>query len=176
MGIETKAAIDIAAPREEVFRWVTERDKLTSWMGGAGAMPEDPAQLAVGFTAAGTMPSPGGDRPTTLTVTAWNPPSTFGCTITYDGGDSISVYTLTETATGTRLELASDTDFARADLSGVEKAIAGQTEAAQDMIEDQLERMQEQLAAGAFDAGVQPQMQKSVEDSLAKLKGLIEAG
>lgn len=176
MGISTKASVDISAPREEVFRWITETDKLTTWMGSSGAMPTDTSLLKVGFTAPGTMIAPGGERPTRLTVTAWDPPATFGCTIAYDGGDSISVYTLTEQGSGTRLELTSDTDFASMDNSGVDKAMEGQSEAAKELVENQIEEVQEKLADGLFNASVQPAMQKSVEDSLAKLKGLIEAG
>jgi uncharacterized protein YndB with AHSA1/START domain len=176
MGIATKASIVIDAPRDEVFRWITERDKLTTWMGGAGAMPADSAELKVGFTAQGTMVAPGGERPTTLTVTAWDPPSTFGCTIVYPGGDSLSTYTLTSEGSGTRLELASDTDWAAVDDSAADKALEGQPDWVHDLVEHQLENLKAKLLQGAFDGTAQPGMQKSVEDSLAKLKTLVEAG
>lgn len=159
-----------------MFSWITEPDKLTTWMGGAGSMPADPGELKVGYTSQGTLASAGGERPTTLVVTAWNPPETFGCTITYEGGDSISTYTLTAEGSGTRLELVSDTDFAAMDESGVDAALAGQTEAAKDIIEKQLEQMKAQLMQGAFNSTAQPGMQKALEESLAKLKGLVEAG
>lgn len=174
MGLTTAASIEISAPRDEVFRWLIEPEKLTAWMGGAGAMPEDPAQLRVGFTAQGTMPAPEGTRATTLTVTAWNPPSVFGCSIAYPGGDSNSTYTLEQTATGTRLTLASDTDWAQMDMSGLDKALESQPAETRDLVEDQIEAMVARFAGGAFDGPTQAAMQKSVEGSLATLKSLIE--
>ena len=177
MGMTTRASVDISAPRAEVFRWLTEPEKLTAWLGGAGSMPADPAELKVGYTSQGTIPSPsGGTRPTTLTVTAWDPPSTFAMTISYDGGDSISTYTLGETASGTHLELASDTDWAAPDESAVDKAMAGQDEAARKLVEGYLHDAEAKLARGDFDANTAQLMQKSLEDSLAKLKTLVEAG
>lgn len=175
MGMMTRAAIDIDAPRDEVFRWLTERDRLTTWLGSAGSMPQDPSQLKVGFTAQGTVASPGGEQPTTLLVTAWDPPGTFGMSITYAGGDSLATYTLTDNGHGTRLELTGDTDWAQADESGVEKAMEGQTEEAKRAIEEALKQAEGMLAQGAFDANTQALMQKSLEDSLAKLKALVEA-
>lgn len=176
MGMATKASVVIAAPREEVFSWLVEPAKLTTWMGGAGAMPADPAQLKVGFTAQGTIPAPGGTRPTTLTVTAWDPPSTFGCTITYDGGDSVSVYTLTAEGSGTRLELTSDTDWAKEDLSQLDTALAGQDPAAQAVGRGMVNGLMKLFRSGLWNGPTRKLMQKSLEESLAKLKGLVEAG
>ena len=176
MGMTTRASIDIDAPREEVFRWITEYDKLTTWMGSAGAMPQDYSQLKVGFTAQGTMPVPGGERTNTLLVTAWDPPGTFACTITYAGGDSLSTYTLTDNGHGTHLELTGDTDWADTDESAVGKAMEGQSAEAKQAIAAAMQQMEGMLDQGAFDAGTQVYLQKAVEDSLATLKGLIEAG
>ncbi|CAN5562651.1 hypothetical protein BH10ACT7_BH10ACT7_32870 [soil metagenome] len=176
MGMATKASVTIDAPREEVFRWLVEPEKLTIWMGSAGAMPADPSQLKVGFTAQGTMPAPGGTRPNTLTVTAWDPPSTFGCTITYEGGDSVSMYTLATAGSGTRLELSGDTDWAQADLSQLDTALAGQDPAAQAVGRGMINGLMRLFRSGAWDGPTRKLMQKSVEDSLAKLKGLVEAG
>lgn len=174
MGMHTKATVDIAAPRDEVFRWLVEPDKLTAWLGGEGAMPADPSVLKVGYTATGTMPAPEGPRSNTLTVTAWDPPSTFGCTITYAGGDSISLYTLTETATGTHLELTGDTDWAQADTSAAEHQLEGQDAASAALGRAALENMKKLLADGAWDDLTRNAMQKSLEESLAKLKQLVE--
>lgn len=175
MSLKTSAAVEIAAPPAEVFRWITEVDKLTTWMGGAGAMPADSSQLKVGFTAQGTMPAPEGQRATTLTVTAWDPPASFGCTIAYPGGDSIALYTLAATPTGTRLELTGDTDWASMDRSALDREMDKQSQAVQDLVDDQVEAMMARFTSGAFDSGTQAAMQKSVEDSLAKLKILIES-
>lgn len=177
MGMLTKGSIDIAAPRAEVFRWLTERDKLTAWMGGAGSMPEHVSDLRVGYTSQGTMPSPGGGtRPTGLIVTDWDPPTTFSMTITYPGGDSLSTYTLTDIGADTHLELASDTDWAEPDNSAVDKALEGQNFVVRHLVEGMVHRQEAKLAQGDFDASTAAIMQKSLEASLAKLKTLIEKG
>ncbi len=172
MGMTTKAAIEIAAPREEVFRWITDHDRLVTWMGSAGSMPQDPSSLKVGFTA--EAPGPSGTQ--TLTVTAWDPPSAFGCTISYPGGDSIALYTLTATTTGTRLELSGDTDWGQLNDSGLEKALEGQSEEAKRAVHDQLAVLEQKLLDGEWDTSTRAMMQKSLEQSLEKLKSLVEAG
>lgn len=174
MGLATSASVDIDAPREEVFRWLIEPEKLTGWLGGAGAMPADTSLLKVGFSAQGTMPAPEGTRATTLTVTAWDPPTKFGCTIAYPGGDSISTYTLEATTAGTRLTLSSDTDWGQMDTTELDKVMAAQPDSTRELVEDQIEAMIDRFTGGAFDATTQAAMQKSVEQSLAKLKSLVE--
>lgn len=176
MGMPTLASVEIAAPRETVFGWLVEPAKLTEWMGGSGAMPADPSTLAVGFTAQGTMVAPEGQRPTTLTVTEWEPPARFGCTLAYEGGDSISVYTLTETPTGTRLELRSDTDWAAPNSKAIDDALASQPDAMRAFAQNAIDNAMKTFLAGAYDTMARDAMQKSVEASLAKLKKLVEAG
>lgn len=175
MGMVTSAGIDISARREVVFGWLVEADKLTTWMGSAGAMPADRSQLRAGFTAHGTMPAPGGERPNTLTITRWEPPAFFGATISYDGGESRSLYTLTEVDAGTRLHLDSETDWAAADLSQLDTALAGQDPAARKIGELLMSGLMKLFRSGAWDNPTQKLMQKELEKSLARLKQLVEA-
>lgn len=150
MGMTTKASIDITAARAEVFRWLIEPAKLTAWSSLAHRARQSSRR---GWAVRARC------RKTRSPIRA---------------GDSLSTYTLTETGAGTHLELASDTDWAAPDTSALDTAMAGQDAGVRQLVEAQLERMEADLAHGQFDAGTQALMQKSVEDSLAKLKALIE--
>lgn len=174
MGMQTSARVEIARPAAEVFRWLVEPDKLTAWAGSGGVMPADPSALAVGFENTGPVAGVAGGE-ATMRVDTWNPPLTFGVTVRYQGGTAFTSYTLAESAGTTTLTCASDTDWATPDLGDVEAQIAAQSPEVQSVMQHAIDTMNQQLAAGAFDAGTQAMMQSALEASLAKLKSLAEA-
>jgi uncharacterized protein YndB with AHSA1/START domain len=171
----TTATIDIAAPRETVFSWLVEPAKLTAWLGASTGFPDDPAQLGVGYSQTYPMPTPGGQRDATFTITTYEPPNTLGSRLVYEGGDQLSTYRLTDHAGGTRIQLLADTDWGAMDTDAVEKTIAALPADQQETVRAQLAQMQAQLAAGAFDESTKLQLQQSLDGSMAKLKQLVEA-
>ncbi|MEP6480186.1 MAG: SRPBCC domain-containing protein [Rhodoglobus sp.] len=176
MGMKTHAAVDIAAPIATVFAWLTEPKKLVAWMGASGAMPNDTSLLKPGFTATAPMPTPGQTRESTLTVTEISPPRSFAFTIAYDGGDSITKYTLSQTGAVTHLEIDADTDWAAPDLSKVEENLEGQSWVIRAFVHHQLTVAEHKLADGGFDAQTQPYLQAALQQSMDKLKTVIEGG
>jgi uncharacterized protein YndB with AHSA1/START domain len=176
MGITTHSAVDIAAPATTVFSWLTEPKKLTAWMGGSGAMPEDASQLKVGFTATAPMATPGEARESTLTVTEYDPPRSFGFTIAYDGGDATTKYSLAESGSITHLEVDADSDWAAPDLTRVHEGLDGQSWLIRAFIHHQLVVAEHKLAHGDFDAQTKPYLQQALQGSMDKLKALIEGG
>ncbi len=60
------------------------------------------------------------------------------------------------------------------DTSSLDKAMDSQPASVRDLMEDQVKAMMDRLSAGGFDGPTQAAMQQSVEQSLARLKGLIE--
>lgn len=176
MGMKTHAAVDITAPITTVFAWLTEPKKLVAWMGASGAMPEDTSLLKPGFTATAPMPTPGQTRQSTLTVTEIAPPTSFGFTIVYDGGDSVTKYTLNEAGPATHLEIDSDTDWAEPDLSAVEANLDGQSWLVKAFVHHQLTEAEHKLADGGFDAQTQPYLQAALQQSMDNLKKIIEGG
>jgi uncharacterized protein YndB with AHSA1/START domain len=175
MGMITNSTIDIAAPPETVFAWLVEPAKLTEWLGASTGFPEDPAQLAVGYTQTYTLPTPGAQREATFTITAYDPPNEFGSRLVYEGGDQLSTYRLTDHAGGTRVEVHADTDWGSMDMAAVDATIANLPADQQEVVRAQLSQMQAQLDAGAFDEGTKVQLQQSLDGSMAKLKQLVEA-
>ena len=176
MGMLTKGRVEIAAPAKDVFAWLIEPAKLTTWLGTAGAMPEDTSQLHVGWSATTDAPPVG---KTTVEITAYDPPNELGCRTTYAGGDSITTYRLVEGDGVTTLTLDGDTDWARPEgawEASMDQALAGQSEEVKQAAEAQLDQVEDQLEAGAFDGMAQGQMQAALDASLQKLKTLVEAG
>ncbi len=174
MGLQTNARVEIARPAAEVFRWLVEPEKLTAWAGSAGVMPSDPSVLAVGFEHTGPVAGISGGE-ATMRVDAWNPPLSFGVTVSYAGGRASTTYALAETGGATTLTCASDTDWATPDLGAVEARIAAQSPEVQSVMQHAIDTMSAQLATGAYDAGTQAMMQSALEASLANLKALAEA-
>jgi len=181
MGIKTDASIEIDAPPETVFDWLTERDKLAEWTGVApDYMPADVSELTAGFHGEGTLKAPDGPRKAQFDVTAYEPPTRFGFKVTYDGGDSITDYKLAPAGSGTKLEIESDTDYAKA--AGIpdeaEAQIEKQPKWVQAMVHHQMHAMEHLLESGAMDRN--PMVKKGMEDAteqmLGKLKELIEKG
>jgi uncharacterized protein YndB with AHSA1/START domain len=170
----SKSSIDIAAPAEQVFGWLTEPAKVLVWAGSTGGYPEDQSSLVAGYTATYPMASPGGERTATFTVTEYDPPHSLGIRLVYDGGDQISNYKLTAKGESTHLEVTADTDWGAMDMSAMDEAMKAMTPEQQETVKAQLEQMKAQLAAGAFDAGTQKQLQDALDQSLQKLKTAIE--
>ena len=176
MGMITTSTIDIAAPREAVFAWLVEPAKLTAWLGASTGFPEDPGELAAGYTKTYALGTQGGQRDATFTITTYEPPSAFGSRLVYDGGDQISSYRLTDHAGGTRIEVHADTDWGSMDQAAVEASLADLPADQQETVRAQLAQMQAQLAAGAFDEGTRAQLQQSLDASMTRLKQLVEGG
>jgi uncharacterized protein YndB with AHSA1/START domain len=181
MGIKTDASIEIDAPPETVFDWLTERDKLAKWTGVApDYMPADVSELTAGFHGKGTLKAPDGPRKAQFDVTDYEPPAKFGFKVTYEGGDSITDYRLTPTGSGTKLEIDADTDYARmGELpEQAEQQIENQPAWVKAMIHHQMHAMQHMMESGAMDSN--PMVKKGMEDAteqmLGKLKKLIESG
>lgn len=176
MGMLTSGRVEIAAPAADVFDWLVDPVKLTTWLGASGGMPEDSTQLAAGWTS--TTDSPPLGR-VTVEIIAYEPPTRLEYRTTYAGGDSISAYRLVEGDGVTTLILEGDTDWARPEGAwdaALDSAMQGQSEEVRDAAEAQLDRVEQQLEQGQFDSLAQGQMQQAVEASLTKLKALIEAG
>lgn len=185
MSFTTQSKIDIAAPPEEVFEWLTDKDKLKAWSGvEATTMPDDPSELKVGYTGKGTMAAPDGPRPVEMEITAYDPPKTFGLTDTYAGGDSTVSYTLTPSGSGTTLEMHGETDMAAApsmdapQMKQVEEQIDHLPFVAKMFAKHQMKNAMEQMEH----MGDNPQytdqigqgMQAAVDQQMQKFKDLIE--
>jgi uncharacterized protein YndB with AHSA1/START domain len=174
MGMQTSAQIVIAKPAADVFRWLVEPEKLSAWAGGPGLMPADPSVLRSGFEVSGPIPALAGDAH--MRVENWNPPLGFAVTMTYSGGDATTTYTLTESGGTTTLTSTSDSDWGKPDLSELEKQMAQQSPEIQAAMHHAIDLMNSQVGSGAYDATAQQGMQAALEQSLAKLKEVAEAG
>ena len=176
MGMLTSGRIDIAAPAADVFSWLVDPAKLTAWVGGSGGMPEDRSVLEVGWTSTSDVPPVGR---TTTEILHWDPPWGLDTLTSYPGGDAHTSYRLTEGDGTTTLMLESDTDWARPEGvwdAAIESAVAGQSEAVRDVVEQHLEQAEARLDAGLFDGLAQSRMQEALEAQLQKLKALAEIG
>lgn len=173
MGMKTSAQVQIAKPAADVFAWLADPEKLTVWSGGPGLFPADPAELKSGFEASGPLPALAGEAH--MRIENWNPPLGFGVTMTYEGGDSSTTYTLSESGGTTTLTCASDTDWGKPDLSAMEQQMADMAPDVREMMKGALDMMNQQVGAGTFDASTQAGMQTALEESLHKLKQLVEA-
>lgn len=176
MGMLTNGRVEIAAPAKDVFAWLIEPAKLTTWLGTAGSMPEDTSQLHAGWTATTDSPPMG---KVTVEITAYDPPHLMSSRSTYQGGDSMSTYRLVEGDGVTTVTLEGDTDWARPEgawEASMDKALEGQSAEVRAAAEEQIDRVEDQLDAGAFDGLAHGQMQAALDASLQKLKALVEAG
>jgi uncharacterized protein YndB with AHSA1/START domain len=171
--MQTSAQIAIAKPAAEVFRWLVEPERLTAWAGGPGLMPADPAVLRSGFETSGPIPALAGEAH--MRVENWNPPFGFAVTMTYAGGDATTTYTLVEFGAATTLTSTSDTDWGKPDLSAMEQQMAQQSPEVQAALHHAIDLMNSQVGSGAYDATAQAGMQTALEQSLAKLKSLVES-
>jgi uncharacterized protein YndB with AHSA1/START domain len=171
--MKTNAQVTIAKPAAEVFRWLVEPEKLSAWAGGAGLMPADPAALRSGFEASGPIPALAGDAH--MRIENWNPPLGFAVTMTYAGGDATTTYALAESGGTTMLSSSSDSDWGKPDLSELEKQMVQQSPEIQAAMHHAIDLMNSQVGSGAYDATAQQGMQTALEQSLAKLKTLVEA-
>ncbi|MFL6089017.1 MAG: SRPBCC domain-containing protein [Aeromicrobium sp.] len=175
MGMATHASIEIGAPPDVVFRWLIEPQKLTVWLGGAGAMPPDTSLLKVGYVGMSQIQAPGGSsRDAVLRVTAYSPPTKFSFTMSYPGGTSTTAYTLSNHSGTTTLTVASQTDMGATDTSAVERLLEHQPRLLRWFVHHQMRTMEAKLAHGDFDTATQKQIQSGLDDTLAKLKTAIE--
>ena len=173
MGMLTSGRIEITAPAADVFDWLIDPVKLTAWLGGSGGMPENAEELHVGWSS--TSDTPAGS--VMVEITAYDPPWHLAYRSTYEGGDSISTYRLTEVGGKTTLALEGDTDWGRPKgglEAQVDQALAGQPEAMRQMAEAQIEDLEQRLDGGAFDSVGQKTLQQAVDAQLEKLKTLVE--
>jgi uncharacterized protein YndB with AHSA1/START domain len=68
MELVTHATVTIEAVPSEVFTWLIDPAKLTTWLGAPGGMPENASELHAGWTGSSTMAAHVGG--TDLTVDA----------------------------------------------------------------------------------------------------------
>jgi uncharacterized protein YndB with AHSA1/START domain len=184
LGIQTHSTVEIAAPPAEVFEWITHRDKLKAWTGvDSNLFPEDPSELRTGYHGTGTMPAPDGPRPVTIDVSRYDPPHEFDFTETYAGGNSVIGYKLTESGSGTALEMHADTDVAAPamqtpQLDQMEQQIDHLPFAMRMLARHQMEKAMElYTSAAASDANAEAlawPMQQQVDAQMQRLKSLIE--
>ena len=175
MGMLTNGRVEIAAPAADVFDWLTDPAKLTTWLGAAGGMPEDASQLRVGWTSTTDTPPLG---KVTVEIIEYDPPTKLKYRSTYSGGDSIAGYQLTEGEGVTTVVFEGDTDWARPEGAwdaAVDKGLEGQPADIRAAAEAQLDQVEDQLESGAFDDLAKGQMQQALDASLQKLKSLVEA-
>jgi uncharacterized protein YndB with AHSA1/START domain len=171
----TSGRIEIAAPAVDVWAWLIDPVKLTTWLGASGGMPEDPAELHVGWSATNETAA-GAVR---VEITVFEPPTRLAYHSTYTGGDQLSTYYLTEGDGVTTLTLEGDTDWGRPKggmEAALDEAMKDQPAATVAAAEGMLDRLEDQLESGAFDSAAQPQLQQAVEANLTRLKTLVEAG
>jgi uncharacterized protein YndB with AHSA1/START domain len=173
MGMQTAGRVEIAKPAAEVFTWLVDPAKLTQWAGGPGLMPADPAALHAGFEASGPLPALAGEA--RMRIETWDPPLGYSVTMTYAGGNATTTYALSASGEQTTLTCTSDTDWGRPDLSAMEVQMAQQSPEIQAAMHHAIDLMNSQVAAGSYDATAQQGMQAALEQSLAKLKALVES-
>ena len=179
MGIKTEAEIEIDAPPERVFEWITDRKKVAEWCGADPEyMPADRADLKVGYRGKGHFQAPDGPREIQFEVTAFEPPTTFAYRDTYDGGDQTTTTTLEASGSGTRLRTTSDTDYAKTAMPAAAVAQLDKVPGPmRKLIEKQIQMTAKAFEAGAFDKNplMVKGMEKATEQGLEKLKKLVEA-
>jgi uncharacterized protein YndB with AHSA1/START domain len=181
MGIKTHGSIDIDAPPQRVFEWIVDRKRVAKWAGAEpDYLPDDPAKLGAGYRGTGSMAAPDGKREVDFEVTGYEPPTHLAYRVSYDGGDAESTFTLTPSGEGTHLETSSDTEYAQMGKipEQAEARLAGLPKAMQLYVHHQIHEMEEQLESGAWDDNpqVKAAMQGAVDQGLARLKQLAEAG
>jgi uncharacterized protein YndB with AHSA1/START domain len=72
MALVTPATVTIEAAPSEVFAWLIDPAKLTTWLGAPGGMPENASELHAGWTGSSTMAAPGRSRPIGVQITITN--------------------------------------------------------------------------------------------------------
>jgi uncharacterized protein YndB with AHSA1/START domain len=180
MGIKTQVEIDIAAPPEAVFQWLTQREKVAQWAGADPTyMPSDGSELTAGYRSRGTFHAPDGDREVDFEITAYEPPALFAYRNSYAGGDQTSTYRLNPAGAGTHLELSADTDYAQMGAlpAAQQEQLAKLPAAMRALVQHNIERMEKQLEAHAFDdnPALTAAMAQQTKTMLEKLKQLVEA-
>jgi uncharacterized protein YndB with AHSA1/START domain len=180
MGIKTSASIEVDAPPETVFQWITVRGKIAQWAGAdPNYMPQDASDLRSGYRAEGSMVAPDGPRKVEFEVTGYEPPTKFDYTARYAGGESTVAYTLSPSGKGTHLEIAADTDYAQ--MGAVPEQAEQQLQKAprwqRMFFHHQLHKLEEQYASGAMDDNPQVKgaMEAAVQQQLSQLKTLAES-
>jgi uncharacterized protein YndB with AHSA1/START domain len=179
MGIRTDVEIQIEAPPERVFEFVTQRDKIALWAGDDPSyMPSANSELRSGYHGKGTVQAPDGPREVEFEITAFDPPTLFAYKATYAGGDAQSTYRLAANGSGTHLEVSSDTDYAKMAMpqqteDQIEK-LPSQTQA---FWHHAVHEMAQQFESGALDDDPQVKagMETALRGTLEKLKQLAES-
>jgi uncharacterized protein YndB with AHSA1/START domain len=180
MGIKTDVQIEINAPPTTVFEWVSQRAKVAQWAGADPTyMPSDNAELKMGYRGKGTMAAPDGQRELDFEVTSFDPPNVFSYTATYAGGDALTTYRLTPSGTGTTLDVASDTDYAKMAMpKEAEAQLQAVPKIFQAFVHHSLEKMEHQFESGSMDDNpqIKAAMEAAAKAALEKLKGFAEKG
>jgi uncharacterized protein YndB with AHSA1/START domain len=181
MAYEATGTIEIAAPPEAVFPWLTDPQKLPRWTGmdSAGLLPGNSSDLHPGYRSTGAFSTPDGERDLEFEVVTHDPPHEFAFRETYRGGKSVATYRLSDSGDGTRLDVHATIDSAA--LAGVPDRVEQQVDElpgpTRRFARWQIHRIEEQLESGQIGSmpGVEERMSAMVNDELAKLKQCVEA-
>jgi uncharacterized protein YndB with AHSA1/START domain len=180
MAIETHAAIEIAAPPDEVFEWLTEPEKLKAWTGmDPKVMPANPSELKPGYRNKGQFQAPDGMREMEFEVTDYEPPRHFAFVETYKGGKSVVRYDVTESGSGSKVEMKACTDSA-APSTEVPEQVKEQIEQLHGisrwLAKHQMKQVMEQVEHMNVEAmpQVKQAMQAQVDQEFQQLKNLVE--
>lgn len=180
MAITALGSIEIAAPAAQVFPWLTEREKLTQWVGGnQEMMPASSSELVVGYRGRARYPGPGGaEEEMELEVTAVDPPHGFSYRQTYAEGVTVVEYVLAESDGQTHVSGTSTTEWKTSGtdmFKQVEDQIASLPAYAQEISRRQLEQVEQQMQHTDTNPAVEAEMNRRVAESLEKLKETVEA-
>jgi len=181
MHLKIRGSIEILAPADDVFEWLTDRAKLTAWAGSdPGWLPADGSELALGYRAKANLPTPAGVQEADFEVTAYDRPHRLEYVETYAGGRSVAGYTLEPSAGGTVLTLEATTDAGETAPPPVPEAVTAQLEHVPFLVRlfwrHQLHKQKDALAAFTRDGNPQFQaaMDAQLTAQLQRLKQLIE--
>ena len=182
MTFQAATSVEIAAPPETVFAWLTERDKLSRWVEGDLRMMPDPSGLQTGYKGQSTVQAADGStRTLDYEITAWEPPLLYAYRQTQSGATTLAEFRLSPAGSGTLLEASTSTEWDVDQMDGfqkmeaeAEKQIASAPSFVQDMVRRQLEQAERQ--AQAANPAIDAKMKTMFDDSLAKLKEAVERG
>jgi uncharacterized protein YndB with AHSA1/START domain len=179
MPLETTRTIEIGAPPQEVFTWLVEPDKLKAWSDAASQLPADSSELHAGWKVDGSFDAPDGKRQFEFEVTAYEPPRELAYVDTYAGGKATASYRLSESGTGTQVEVAMSADTAAPVTTipdAVKQQLAQLPAMQRQMAEQQMAVAMKQMQG--YDAGTNPGVVQAwnakIDAELAKLKELVE--
>ena len=128
--------IEIAAPPEEVFEWLVDRERVARWCVALGApasfadsLPADRSEMRAGYSSETPVETRGGEYgqevvqgTALMEVTGYEPPTSYATHSRHPDHDTRDTYTLEPTASGTSLRHQRTTEFTGMAAKGMEMA------------------------------------------------------